>query len=152
MVVVDVRLTLVSVIPLPILAFLCLKIGKKIHEKYSIVQFTFDKLNNSVLEDVEGIRIIRVFGIKDSRYFSFRNRSKMLVQKNMDVVKYRALMAPFQRIIPAITFVIAIGYGTVLISKKQISVGQLVSFTNFLKSHRFQNLFYRDNGWIGFYE
>ncbi|MFR6141146.1 MAG: ABC transporter ATP-binding protein [Finegoldia sp.] len=132
MVVVDVRLTLVSVIPLPILAFLCLKIGKKIHEKYSIVQSTFDKLNNSVLEDVEGIRIIRVFGIKDSRYFSFRNRSKMLVQKNMDVVKYRALMAPFQRIIPAITFVIAIGYGTVLISKNQISVGQLVSFTYYL--------------------
>lgn len=25
-------------------------------------------------------------------------------------------------------------------------------FTNFLKSHRFQNLFYQDNGWIGFYE
>ena len=80
MVVVDVRLTLVSIIPLPILAFLCLKIGKKIHEKYSIVQSTFDKLNNSVLEDVEGIRIIRVFGIKNARYFSFQNRSKMLVQ------------------------------------------------------------------------
>ncbi|BAG08110.1 ABC transporter ATP-binding protein [Finegoldia magna] len=132
MVVVDVRLTLVSIIPLPILAFLCLKIGRKIHEKYSIVQSTFDKLNNSVLEDVEGIRIIRVFGIKDARYFSFKNRSKMLVQKNMDVVKYRAMMAPFQRIIPAITFVIAIGYGSYLISKNVISVGQLVSFTYYL--------------------
>ncbi|MDU5924887.1 MAG: ABC transporter ATP-binding protein [Finegoldia magna] len=132
MIVVDVRLTLVSIIPLPILAFLCLKIGRKIHEKYSIVQSTFDKLNNSVLEDVEGIRIIRVFGIKDARYFSFKNRSKMLVQKNMDVVKYRAMMAPFQRIIPAITFVIAIGYGSYLISKNVISVGQLVSFTYYL--------------------
>ncbi|MFQ9979819.1 MAG: ABC transporter ATP-binding protein [Finegoldia magna] len=132
MVVVDVRLTLVSIIPLPILAFLCLKIGRKIHEKYSIVQSTFDKLNNSVLEDVEGIRIIRVFGIKDARYFSFKNRSKMLVQKNMDVVKYRAMMAPFQRIIPAITFVLAIGYGSYLISKNVISVGQLVSFTYYL--------------------
>ncbi len=132
MIVVDVRLTLVSIIPLPILAFLCLKIGRKIHEKYSIVQSTFDKLNNSVLEDVEGIRIIRVFGIKDARYFSFKNRSKMLVQKNMDVVKYRAMMAPFQRIIPAITFVIAIGYGSYLISKNEISVGQLVSFTYYL--------------------
>lgn len=132
MVVVDVRLTLVSIIPLPILAVLCLKIGRKIHEKYSIVQSTFDKLNNSVLEDVEGIRIIRVFGIKDARYFSFKNRSKMLVKKNMDVVKYRAMMAPFQRIIPAITFVIAIGYGSYLISKNEISVGQLVSFTYYL--------------------
>lgn len=132
MIVVDVRLTLVSIIPLPILAFLCLKIGRKIHEKYSIVQSTFDKLNNSVLEDVEGIRIIRVFGIKDARYFSFKNRSKMLVKKNMDVVKYRAMMAPFQRIIPAITFVIAIGYGSYLMSKNEISVGQLVSFTYYL--------------------
>lgn len=50
----------------------------------------------------------------------------------MDVVKYRAMMAPFQRIIPAITFVIAIGYGSYLISKNEISVGQLVSFTYYL--------------------
>ncbi len=131
-VVVDVKLTLVSILPLPILAFLCLKIGKKIHEKYSIVQATFDKLNNKVLEDVEGIRIIRVFGIQNSRYYSFKERSKLLVQRNMDVVKYRALMAPFQRIIPAITFVISIGYGSYLISNGEISVGQLVSFTYYL--------------------
>lgn len=131
-VVVDVKLTLVSILPLPILAFLCLKIGRKIHEKFSVVQSNFDKFNNNVLEDIEGIRIIRVFGIEDTRYYSFKERSRQLVRANMDVVRYRAMMAPFQRIIPAITFIIAIGYGIFLISKQEISVGQLISFTYYL--------------------
>lgn len=132
MVVVDVKLTLVSILPLPILAFLCLKIGRKIYEKFYAVQSNFDKLNNNVLEDIEGIRIIRVFGIENTRYYSFKERSRQLVRANMDVVRYRAMMAPFQRIIPAITFIIAIGYGIFLISKQEISVGQLLSFTYYL--------------------
>src|SRR5690606_27477354 len=85
-----------------------------------------------VLEDVEGIRIIRVFNLQKSRYNEFEKRGEDLCDKNLDVVKYQALMTPVQRIIPALTFVIAIGYGSFLISKGEISIGQLVSFTYYL--------------------
>lgn len=132
MVVVDVKLTLASIIPLPVLAYLVIKIGKKIYIRWDRVQRAFDKLNSTVLEDVEGIRIIRVFNLQRSRFLKFEKNGEDLRKRNLDVVKYEALMAPIQSIIPALTFIIAIGYGSFLISKGEISIGQLVSFTYYL--------------------
>lgn len=132
MVVVDVKLTLASIIPLPVLAYLVIKIGKKIYIRWDKVQRAFDKLNSTVLEDVEGIRIIRVFNLQRSRFLKFEKNGEDLRKRNLDVVKYEALMAPIQSIIPALTFIIAIGYGSFLISKGEISIGQLVSFTYYL--------------------
>lgn len=132
MVVVDVKLTLASILPLPILAYLVILIGKQIYTRWDKVQRAFDKLNTNVLEDVEGIRIIRVFNLQKSRYDKFEKRGQNLVDRNLDVVKYQALITPIQTIIPALTFIIAIGYGSFLISRGEISIGQLVSFTYYL--------------------
>lgn len=131
-IVVDVKLTLAAIIPLPILAYLSILIGNKIYARWGKVQRAFDKLNTNVLEDVEGIRIIRVFNLQKSRYNKFEQKGKDLYQRNIDVVKYQALLTPVQRIIPAFTFIIAISYGSVLISRGEISIGQLVSFTYYL--------------------
>lgn len=132
MVVVDVKLTLASILPLPILAYLVILIGNKIYTRWNKVQKAFDYLNTNVLEDVDGIRIIRVFNLQKSRYEKFEERGQDLVDRNLDVVKYQALITPIQTIIPALTFIIAIGYGSLLISKNEISIGQLVSFTYYL--------------------
>lgn len=132
MVVVDVKLTLASIIPLPILAYIVIWIGNKIYTRWDKVQRAFDNLNTNVLEDVEGIRIIRVFNLQKSRYDKFEKRGQDLVDRNLDVVKYQALMTPVQSIIPALTFIIAIAYGSFLISSGEISIGQLVSFTYYL--------------------
>lgn len=132
MVVVDVKLTLAAIIPLPILAYLVILIGDKIYVRWDKVQRTFDQLNTNVLEDIEGIRIVRVFNLQKSRYKKFEKKGEDLCARNLDVVKYQALMTPIQRIIPALTFIIAIGYGSFLISRGEISIGQLVSFTYYL--------------------
>lgn len=132
MVVVDVKLTLAAIIPLPLLAYLSILIGNRIFVRWDKVQRAFDKLNTNVLEDVEGIRIIRVFNLQKSRYTMFEEKGNNLRERNMDVVKYQALLTPVQRIIPAFTFIIAISYGSFLISRGEISIGQLVSFTYYL--------------------
>ena len=132
MVVVDVKLTLAAIVPLPILAYLSIWIGDRIMVRWSKVQRAFDRLNTNVLEDIEGIRIIRVFNLQRSRQIKFEESGKNLLDRNMDVVKYQALLTPVQRIIPAFTFIIGISYGSILISKGDISIGQLISFTYYL--------------------
>ena len=132
MVVVDVKLTLAAIVPLPVLAYLSIWIGDRILVRWSKVQRAFDKLNTNVLEDVEGIRIIRVFNLQKYRRKKFEESGKNLMNRNMDVVKYQALLTPVQRIIPAFTFIIGISYGSILISRGEISIGQLISFTYYL--------------------
>jgi ATP-binding cassette subfamily B protein len=132
MVVVDVKLTLAAIVPLPVLAYLSIWIGDRIMVRWSKVQRAFDSLNTNVLEDIEGIRIIRVFNLQKLRQNKFEESGKRLLDRNMDVVKYQALLTPVQRVIPAFTFIIGISYGSILISKGEISIGQLISFTYYL--------------------
>lgn len=132
MVVVDVKLTLTAILPLPVLAYLSIWIGDRILVRWSKVQRAFDKLNTNVLEDIEGVRITRVFNLQEVRQKKFEESGQNLLDRNMDVVKYQALLTPVQRIIPAFTFIIGIGYGSILISKGEISIGQLISFTYYL--------------------
>ncbi len=132
MVVVDVKLTLAAIIPLPILAYLSIWIGDRILVRWAKVQRAFDRLNTNVLEDIDGIRIIRVFNLQAYRRNKFEENGRKLLDRNMDVVKYQALLTPVQRIIPAFTFIIGISYGSILISKGEITIGQLISFTYYL--------------------
>lgn len=129
---VDFKLTLFSVLPLPLIAYLYFKISDKIYDKSKIANQNFDRLNNNVLEDVEGVRIIRVYNILGIRSNSFNRRAEDLAESNIELVKHQALMQSLERVITSITFIIAIGYGSFMIYENKLTIGQLVSFTYYL--------------------
>ena len=129
---IDLRLTLLSILPLPFIAIIYFKIGDKIYDKSKKVNQSFDRLNDSVLEDAEGIRLIRVFNIVENRRKIFYKNADQLATNNIILAKYQALLAPVERIITSLTFIIAIGFGSYLMSLGKISIGQIVSFTYYL--------------------
>lgn len=129
---IDLRLTLLSILPLPFIAIIYFKIGDKIYDKSKKVNQSFDRLNDSVLEDAEGIRLIRVFNIVENRRKIFYKNADELATNNIILAKYQALLAPVERIITSFTFIIAIGFGSYLMSLGKISIGQIVSFTYYL--------------------
>lgn len=129
---IDLRLTLLSILPLPFIAIIYFKIGDKIYDKSKKVNQSFDRLNDSVLEDAEGIRLIRVFNIVENRRKIFYKNADKLATNNIILAKYQALLAPVERIITSLTFIIAIGFGSYLMSLGKISIGQIVSFTYYL--------------------
>lgn len=130
--IIDLRLTLLSILPLPFIAIIYFKIGDKIYDKSKKVNQSFDRLNDSVLEDAEGIRLIRVFNIVENRRKIFYKNADELATNNIILAKYQALLAPVERIITSLTFIIAIGFGSYLMSLGKISIGQIVSFTYYL--------------------
>lgn len=129
---IDLKLTLLSILPLPFIAIIYFKIGDKIYDKSKKVNQSFDRLNDSVLEDAEGIRLIRVFNIVENRRKIFYKNADELAKNNIILAKYQALLAPVERIITSLTFIIAIGFGSYLMSLGKISIGQIVSFTYYL--------------------
>lgn len=129
---IDLKLTIFSILPLPFIAIIYFKIGDKIYDKSKKVNQSFDKLNDTVLEDAEGIRIIRVFNIVENRRKIFYENADKLAKHNITLAKYQALLAPVERIITSLTFVIAIGFGSYLMTLGQLSIGQIVSFTYYL--------------------
>lgn len=129
---IDFRLTFLSILPMLIFLFAYSKLVGKWYIRSKAVNESFDDLTNRVLEDVEGIRIVRVFNIGETRYNNFKKSARGLADKSIDLAKLQSWMEPSERLTVSLAYMISIGYGSVLISRGDISVGQVVSFTYYL--------------------
>ncbi|VEI05969.1 ABC transporter ATP-binding protein [Kurthia zopfii] len=126
------KLTLAAIIPLPLLAWVLQIIGKKIHERYTVSQAAFGDLNDSVLEAVEGVRVVRAYVQEDEMQKQFAEKTEEVVQKNLKVVWMIGLFGPLSKVITAFSYVIGLGYGAYLVSVNEITVGDLVTFNIYL--------------------
>ena len=129
---IDFKLTIFSILPMLIFLITYSKLVGKWYIRSKAVNESFDDLTNRVLEDVEGIRIVRVFNIGETRYNNFKKSARKLADKSIDLAKLQSWMEPSERLTVSLAYMISIGYGAVLISRGDISVGQVVSFTYYL--------------------
>lgn len=126
------KLTLAALLPLPFLAIIEQKLGKMIHERYTVSQDAFGEMNDSVLESIEGIRVSKAFAQEDHLNERFRNMTTDVVNKFIHVEKLDALFKPLTIVITALSFMIALGYGSFLVNQGEITVGALISFNVYL--------------------
>lgn len=126
------KLTLFALIPLPLLAILEIELGKRIHKRYLVSQKSFGDMNDSVLESIEGVRVTRAYVQEDKLNKDFKNMTESVVEKFMNVEKMDAFFQPITIIITAMSQVIGIGYGAVLVNSGEMTIGGLISFTVYL--------------------
>ncbi|KYG90724.1 ABC transporter ATP-binding protein [Metasolibacillus sp. FSL H7-0170] len=126
------KLTFFAMLPVPIMAILIQYLGKIVHERYMTAQEAFGELNDDVLESVAGVRVIRAYVQETRDQKHFANKSEDVFQKNMHVAKINALFGPITKAGTAICYVVALGYGAVLVSNNELTVGQLVTFNVYL--------------------
>ena len=79
----DVKLTLLTLLPLPPMAIIVRYFGKIIHERYKHVQESFSSMTESAQETISGIRVVKAYGDQDSTYATFGERAKKYVMENL---------------------------------------------------------------------
>lgn len=126
------ELTLISLIPMPIMVYLTNKYGTLIHERFFKAQEAFSDLNDKVQENISGVRVIKAFGQEDAEIEEFRKQSSDTVNKNIAVAKIDALFDPTIRFIVGLSFFLAISFGSYFVIKGDLTIGQLTSFTMYL--------------------
>ncbi|PKC51428.1 hypothetical protein RhiirA1_483764, partial [Rhizophagus irregularis] len=95
-------------------------------------QSSFGQLNDSVLESVAGVRVVRAYVQEKKDEDRFRSMSEEVFQKNIHVAKINALFGPITKLGTGLTYIITLGYGAFLVSTGELTVGQIVSFTIYL--------------------
>lgn len=129
---VDWQLSLMVIIPLPVLAIAIRFIGKKMHFHFKRAQEAFSSLNDKVQESVTGIKVIKTFGEEELDTIDFNKMTANVVKKNQSVYFYDALFRPAIQTIMGICTVIGLFYGGFLVLEGQITVGLLVAFLNYI--------------------
>ncbi|MFJ7732830.1 ABC transporter ATP-binding protein [Lysinibacillus sp. NPDC097231] len=126
------KLTFFAMLPVPIMAILIQYLGKIVHERYMKAQDVFGELNDSVLESVAGVRVVRAYVQEKKDEASFADMSEVVYEKNMHTAKINALFGPITKIGTGISYVVALGYGAHLVATEAMTVGQLVTFNVYL--------------------
>ncbi len=126
------KLTFFAMLPVPIMAILIQYLGKIVHERYMKAQDVFGELNDSVLESVAGVRVVRAYVQEKKDEADFGEMSEIVYEKNMHTAKINALFGPITKVGTGISFVVALGYGAHLVATEVMSVGQLVTFNVYL--------------------
>ncbi|MFJ5716748.1 ABC transporter ATP-binding protein [Neobacillus sp. NPDC093127] len=126
------KLTFFAMLPVPIMAVLIQYLGKLVHERYMKAQDAFGELNDSVLESVAGVRVIRAYVQEKKDEKTFADMSEEVYAKNMYTAKINALFGPITKVGTGISYVVALGYGAILVSHGDMTVGQLITFNVYL--------------------
>lgn len=126
------KLTFFAMLPVPIMAVIIQYLGKIVHERYMKEQEAFGELNDSVLESVAGVRVIRAYVQEKKDEADFAAMSETVYEKNMHTAKINALFGPITKVGTGISYVVALGYGAHLVAINDMTVGQLVTFNVYL--------------------
>lgn len=126
------KLTFFAMLPVPIMAILIQYLGKIVHERYMKAQDAFGELNDSVLESVAGVRVVRAYVQEKKDETNFAEMSEIVYEKNMHTAKINALFGPITKVGTGISYVVALGYGAYLVAADAMTVGQLVTFNVYL--------------------
>ncbi|MFB7159746.1 MULTISPECIES: ABC transporter ATP-binding protein [unclassified Lysinibacillus] len=126
------KLTFFAMLPVPIMAILIQYLGKIVHERYMKAQDAFGELNDSVLESVAGVRVVRAYVQEKKDETNFAEMSEIVYEKNMHTAKINALFGPITKVGTGISYVVALGYGAHLVATEAMTVGQLVTFNVYL--------------------
>ncbi|MFS9073590.1 multidrug ABC transporter ATP-binding protein [Streptococcus sp. HMSC062B01] len=130
--VLDWRLTLIAILPLPFMAWGTSLIGRKNHESFKAAQEAFSDLNNKVQESVSGIKVTKSFGYQDAETATFARINQDVFEKNILAAKYNALFDPMVLIFVGLSYLLTLIFGGLFISQGQLTVGELVTFITYL--------------------
>ncbi|TWE08713.1 ATP-binding cassette subfamily B protein [Neobacillus bataviensis] len=126
------KLTLICLIPMPIMAMLTSWFGTMLHKSFHKAQEAFSSLNDKTQESISGIKVIKTFGQEQEDIEDFRKLSVDVVQKNIVVAKIDSLYDPTISIIVGISFFLSIAFGAKYVLNGELTIGELISFTTYL--------------------
>jgi ATP-binding cassette, subfamily B, multidrug efflux pump len=128
----DWQLTLLALIPLPVVSIAVYKLGKIIHEKFEERQAQFSALTTRAQENLSGIRIVKAYVREKYEIDLFNKMSIDYLKKNLVLARAQSIMWPLMFLLVGFSLVITLYYGGTQVIAGTISIGTLTAFTGYL--------------------
>jgi len=126
------QLTLLALLPMPIMALAIKRYGDQLHERFKLAQAAFSSLNDRTQESLTSIRMIKAFGLEDRQSALFAADAADTGAKNLRVARIDARFDPTIYIAIGTANLLAIGGGSWMVINGSLTLGQLTSFAMYL--------------------
>ncbi len=132
MISIDLRLTLISLIPAPIVIISSRILTRRMSAGFETVQATFSDLTERVREAFAGIRVIKAYHRESWQYERVKKQGEQYISVNMDLTKTLALFLPMMAVFTNLGLAVVIWLGGSLTISGDITIGDFVAFTAYL--------------------
>jgi len=125
---IDVKLTLYTLIPFPILSFSVFVLSKVIHKRTGVVQQYLSKLTTFNQEFFSGINVVKSYRIEPLIIKDFDQLANISKNKNIHLTKANALFFPIMVLLIGISNIIVIYIGGKQYINDEIKIGTIIEF------------------------
>ena len=126
------KLTLMSLLPIPVIVYFMLKIGKLVQKNFRRVQENFASISGRVQENIYGIRVIKAYVQEEDELKEFEKLNNQMMESNLQMVRISSFVSPMIELCFCISFVLNLIVGGNLVLKGNISLGDFIAFNGYL--------------------
>jgi ATP-binding cassette, subfamily B, multidrug efflux pump len=128
----NVELTVIAIVPIPLISYVVYRIGRSINYKFELVQEQFSKLTTKAQENLSGIKVVKAYVRENSETESFRDMSTDYMSKNLLLAKVQSFSYPIMFLLTGFSVIIVLYIGGNKIISGELTIGQLTAFIIYL--------------------
>jgi len=123
------KLTLYTLLPLPILSYLIFKLSNEINVRSGIFQQNLSQLSSFTQEIFSGIRVIKAYSLENKSHGEFSELSQESRDKSMKLAKTNALFGPLMILLIGLSNLVVIYVGGMMYINGSIkTIGVIAEF------------------------
>ncbi|PWA04366.1 ABC transporter ATP-binding protein [Flavobacterium psychrotolerans] len=123
------RLTLYTILPLPVLSYAIFKLSSQINKRSTIFQQYLSKISSFTQEIFSGIRVIKAYSLENQHQENLINLSMESKAKSMSLAKVQSLFGPLMLALIGVSNLVVIYFGGMMYINGSIkSIGTIAEF------------------------
>lgn len=126
------KLTLISMLPLPLVTLAVWLFGERIHRRFEEIQAHFASISARVQENLAGVRVVRAYAREAQELDDFHALNKEYLRRNMELISTSGLLYPALGFLSGLAALLALYFGGRLVVGSTITLGSFVAFTVYL--------------------
>ena len=130
---ISVWLTLLLLIPMPLVSLTVKYLGGQIHVRFEKIQEFFSDITARAHENLTGVRVVRAYAQEDAEIDRFEELNREYATQNLRLVKFAAAMRPMLFFFIGLGFVIIVAVGVPMAVRGEITAGNFTSFILYLQ-------------------
>lgn len=126
------RLSLLVLLPVPVVALVVWYFGQVIHKLYEKIQASLATLSAKAQENLAGVRVVRAYAQEKAEQVGFDGPNREYVTRNLKLISMWSMFMPALTTLFGMTFLLVLWQGGRMAMIGTISVGELISFYYFM--------------------
>ena len=125
-------LTLIAIVPMPLLVLLTRILSGRLHRYFKKVQEQFSSMTEFVRTSINSIRMIKAYTLEANQTARFDALGNEYVRANLRLAKVQGTLFPVSGLIANTSMLLVLLFGGRLTIQGSITIGDFVAFTSYL--------------------